>query len=257
MKKSIFLALLTGAFMFVAQSIFAQADEEPSEEIIDGECGGYEPTAEYHFITDVDGLRLRQRPSLDAPVKTILPKNTRLIWHGNDCQSAEFEVTFNDGVLRKGKWCLVTLWGDGESGWVFSGALALSYVRIEAEFDGGLDFDPRGFLNIIQLDSSQFAHRLSESGTKTDKPGSSLLVSPDALYGVRQLGVKDQMAGLEFVIFQKNGRHKKITIEDPLGGKARVIAWAKEPGRILVKWWDAVDETLYYDIEMPLPIRPY
>ena len=260
MKKPIVPALFIGALLSWAGPVSAQVDIEPdsSYTAYEPECGGYAPMAFFHFMTDVDGLRLRQLPSLDAPVKAVLPKNTRLIWRGNDSDE-EFSVTFSDGIPRKGVWCFVSVWkGEGLDGWVFTGALTLTYAMVDAEFEGGLEALNDAFFDVKQLDSLEYAHRLSKAQKILKKPGSGvLLISPDGLYGVRQLAAKDRMTGLEFVIFQKDGSQRKITVEDLYGGSAKTIAWAKEPGRILIKWSDKVDGIVYYDFAMPLPVRPY
>lgn len=217
----------------------------------DNECGGYAPYASYHVVTDVDGLRLRERPSLDAPVLATLPKNTRLIWHGGNC-SEEFEVTFNDGIARKGRWVNVSVWkGGGQSGWVFDGAVTLTYVLYDAEFGGGLECLGKKFFDLHPIDSLEFARRFVLSASKREKMGQSVLYSTDGQYGLRQLQAKqDRMAGLEFIFRQTGHVPSKVTLEMVYGNKLRRIAWAKEPGRILIEWEDE-EGIIYYDMGMP------
>lgn len=265
MKTSLLSFFLTGA-LFLAQPGNTTGQNTPPEEPVltenietEPECGGYAPMAIFHVVTNVDGLRLRQRPSKDAPVLATFSKNTRLVWYGNECEEV-FEATFNDGIPRKGRWVHVKVWkGLGQTGWVFSGAITLSHIMYDAEFGGGLECIGSNFVNIKRIDSLDFIRQFAQSNSKRAKMGNSPLRSPDGQYALRQLNARqDNMAGLEFVFRQAGSTAGKITLEMVYGNHLQNIAWAKESGKILIEWADEEMGKMYYEMSMPetQPITP-
>lgn len=261
MKKSIFSILLAGALLSALPNfLFAQntplADTTQMEALSEAsaeECGGYQPYARYHLVTDVDGLRLRQKPSKDETVLATLPKNTRLVFYGTDCRSEIMDITFSDGIPRRGRWASVSVWKNGSlSGWVFSGALTLVYVQYDAEFGGGLECLANNFFDVQRIDSTDFEQRFAQSTSKQEKMGQSALASPDGRYGLRNLNPKqDKMAGLEFIFQQTGGNPKKVTLEMVYGNKLRRVAWAKESGKLLIEWKEDEMGIVHYTMGVP------
>ncbi len=252
MKSLMLSRLLARTFLLLLPGLGWSQNTSQEAPESEPECGGYAPTASFHVVTNVDGLRLRQRPAKDAPVLATLPTNTRLIWHENVSEEV-FEATFNDGIPRKGRWVNVTVWkGQGQSGWVFSGALTLRYIQYDAELGGGLECLHSDFANIQRIDSLNFALQFAQSASKRQKMGSDPLGSPDGQYSLRQLNTKqDKMSGLEFTFRHAERSAEKITLEMVYGNHVRSIAWAKDSGKILIEWADEEMGKLYYEMEMP------
>lgn len=72
MKIFLFNALLLGVLLGSPNMLPSQTPAQTDTLMSEQECGGYAPQAYYHFVTDVDGMRLRQKPSLDAPVLEVM-----------------------------------------------------------------------------------------------------------------------------------------------------------------------------------------
>lgn len=254
MKTSVLPSLLTGTLLLVlpclvvSQNTIQETPEMPTE--VEPECGGYAPTASFHVVTTVDGLRLRQGPSKDAPVLATLPKNTRLIRHENISEEV-FEATFSDGIPRKGRWVNVTVWkGQGQSGWVFSGALMLSYIQYDAEFGGGLECLNSDLVHIKRIDSLEFARQFAQSTSKRQKMDAKPLHSPDAQYSLRQLNTRqDKMSGLEFSFLKAGRSTGKITLEMVYGNHLRRVAWTNDSSTVLIEWADEEMGKLYYEMK--------
>lgn len=109
------------------------------------------------FITQVDKLRIRESPDLNAPVVAELPEQ-EYVRYLHETGGAPTEVTLR-GIKQQGTWYKVAWPSYDDSGrkkvegWAFSGGLSLANIEFSGDIATELNFD---FLTGKKITKAQF-----------------------------------------------------------------------------------------------------